>query len=366
MIKESNYNYDANTKIMKVMENMIPRFIFNGAQYTDIEKVMANAYDRKSWYNEWIKLGDEYEKLAKKSEEESFFISAKEYYLLASNCYRTSHVIIYQTNEEKISSYKQEILCYQKAAKYFDGELQKVRIPYKETEVSGYLWKPMNIDKPPCVVVIHGADSTKEEYHTFNEYFIKRGVAVLIIDGPGQGESILFSNIHMDNNFENVAKATMDFLQKREDIDKNRIAIAGQCMGAYQALRSAASDDRFKACVAISPFYYLESWTKESVPMALKKMVIHVYNLKGYDELKEFAPTISLENVLHNIKCPVMVMHGSKDVFVEECDAEKIMEEIKATKKFIVYPEGVHALLNHFKESRTKMADWICNIFNEK
>ncbi|NRY61557.1 alpha/beta hydrolase family protein [Clostridium beijerinckii] len=365
MIKEIDYNYDRNTSIMKVMSNMVPRFIFCGAQYTDIEKVLKSVCDRKGWCNEWMKLGDEYEKLAQEAEEDNFLVSAKEYYLLASNCYRTSHTIIYATTEKKISLYKKEMLCFQKAAKHFEGHFEKVQITFGETEVSGYLWKPMNVEKPPCTLVIHGADSTKEEYFTQNEYFIKRGIAVLIIDGPGQGESILFSNMHMDNNFEKVAKAAVDFLEKREDIDISRIAIAGQCMGAYQALRSAAIDDRFKACVAISPFYYLESWTKESVPMALKKMVIHVYNLKGYDELKEFAPTISLDKVLHNIKCPVMVMHGGKDVFVEEGDVVRIVEEINAIKKFIVYPDGVHALLNHFKESRIKMADWIYSAFNE-
>ena len=34
-----------------------------------------------------------------------------------------------------------------------------------------------------------GLDSTKEEIHAYEEPFLARGIAVLAIDGPGQGEA---------------------------------------------------------------------------------------------------------------------------------------------------------------------------------
>ncbi|MDP4144205.1 MAG: alpha/beta fold hydrolase [Bacillota bacterium] len=362
---KTDLNYSAETTMMNVIRNMIPRFIFDGAQYSDIESVMQNVCDKDSWYSEWSKLGGDYEEIAKKAEDEESLTTAKEAYLLAAICYRLSHIIIYGKSKGKIESYKREIDNYTKAAKYFTGEFKRVEILCDKEKFPGYLWKPEGVDNPPCVVVLHGADSTKEEYHTYNELFINSGIAVLIIDGPGQGETMLFSHIYMDNNFERAPKAAVDFLIKSGEVDDTRIAVAGQCMGGYQALRAASSDDRFKACFAISPFYYLSSWTRNGIPIALRKMVEAIYNVHSEDELKELASSISLENILQGIKCPVLIMHGDRDIFVSEHDINKIINEIKSQKEIKVYNGGYHAVLNKIKLSRAEMADWmhkmLCN-----
>ena len=38
--------------------------------------------------------------------------------------------------------------------------------------------------------MVNGADSVKEEYHNWARQFVRRGLAVLTIDGPGQGEMV--------------------------------------------------------------------------------------------------------------------------------------------------------------------------------
>ena len=44
-------------------------------------------------------------------------------------------------------------------------------------------------ERPPLVVLIPGLDSTKEEFFHWEDVFLRRGMATLSMDGPGQGES---------------------------------------------------------------------------------------------------------------------------------------------------------------------------------
>jgi 2,6-dihydroxypseudooxynicotine hydrolase len=50
------------------------------------------------------------------------------------------------------------------------------------------LRKP-NASNNPVLIMAPGLDSTKEEIHAYEEPFLARGIAVLAIDGPGQGEA---------------------------------------------------------------------------------------------------------------------------------------------------------------------------------
>ena len=43
-----------------------------------------------------------------------------------------------------------------------------------------------------------GADGWREAYFTGAEYLLERGLSVLLLDGPGQGETRLFGGVHFD------------------------------------------------------------------------------------------------------------------------------------------------------------------------
>src|SRR5690606_3664319 len=41
----------------------------------------------------------------------------------------------------------------------------------------------------PTVILVPGLDAAKEELHLLSNVFLARGMATLVVDGPGQGES---------------------------------------------------------------------------------------------------------------------------------------------------------------------------------
>ncbi len=91
-----------------------------------------------------------------------------------------------------------------------------------------------------------GLDSTKEGRHRARGSYLRRGVAVLSLDGPGQGEASQWLTIRPD--YEHVIAAAIDHLETRDDLDASRVGIYGMSLGGYYAPRAAAHEPRISAC----------------------------------------------------------------------------------------------------------------------
>src|SRR5437588_11913090 len=83
----------------------------------------------------------------------------------------------------------------------------------------GVLRKPWHTPKPPVVILVPGLDSVKEELHIYGDDFLRRGMAVLAIDGPGQGEMefeypcVITNKLRVNNESTNL-KARQDVIPR--------------------------------------------------------------------------------------------------------------------------------------------------------
>jgi len=55
--------------------------------------------------------------------------------------------------------------------------------------IPGILRRPRAASRPPLVLMVPGLDSSKEELYAMENDFLRRGMATLTIDGPGQSEN---------------------------------------------------------------------------------------------------------------------------------------------------------------------------------
>src|SRR5206468_2123736 len=121
----------------------------------------------------------------------------------------------------------------------------------------GILRKPHGIARPAVVVVCVGLDSTKEELDVYENIFLERGMATLVFDGPGQGEAEY--DIPIRGDFEAPVRAVIDYIESREDLDRNRVGIMGVSLGGYYSARAAAFEKRIQACISLSgPYSWVE------------------------------------------------------------------------------------------------------------
>src|SRR6266404_3724949 len=144
-----------------------------------------------------------------------------------------------------------------------------VNDPYTTEEVSfqnsaqklvGTLTIPKKGAAPfPAVVIISGSGPQDRDgsvvanlYRLVAEHLSAHGVAALRVDDRGVGESIPLQPGTSYRDLINDSKAAFEFLFKRPDIDRRKIALAGHSEGALTALVIAAEDPRVAAIILLA------------------------------------------------------------------------------------------------------------------
>jgi len=207
-----------------------------------------------------------------------------------------------------------------------------------------------------------GLDSTKEEMGDYEERFLKRGLATLAFDGPGQGEAEY--DFAICPEFEKPAKAVIDFVETRKDLDAGRVGIWGVSFGGYYAPRAAAFDKRIKACVALSGAYQ-RSASFEGRP----QMNVEAFRVRSksanLEEAGKVALRVSLKGIAKNITCPIYIVAGTKDRLTPVDAAKQLAAEVSGPCVLSIIEGGNHVVNNLWYRYRDQTADWMAERLGE-
>ena len=318
-------------------------------KFTDIPREFCRAAQRR-------------EELALAAEKAGHEVEAREHYYVAATFYGNAQWAIYEDeNPKRIAWGKRKRGCYDKFIQFAGRPIERVELPFEGKSLSALLHLPPRMkagDKAPCILYIPGMDGVKEDNPIYGDPFLERGVAVLSIDGPGQGESRARGVKCTASNYEQAGKGACDYLSKRPEIDANRLAIMGSSMGSYWGPRVAAAEPRFKACavsgVCVEPGQYTIFNT------ASPTFKLNYMYMAGYDDeeaFDEFAKTLTLKEVASKITCPYLIVAGEDDELCPIQFVYELMEEIRAPKVLVVYEGEKHSIRN--QRARTIIVDWL-------
>jgi dipeptidyl aminopeptidase/acylaminoacyl peptidase len=320
-------------------------------KFTDIPREFSRAAERR-------------EALGRESEQAGHGVEAREHYYVAATFYTNAMWAIYEDNNPKrIAWGEKKRACYDKFIQFAGRPIERVELPYEGKTISALLHLPPGIkagEKISCVLYIPGMDGVKEDNPLYGDPFLERGIGVLAIDGPGQGETRAGGIKCTASNYEDAGKLACDYLVKRPEIDANRLAIMGSSMGSYWGPRVAAAEPRFKACavsgVCVEPGQYTIFNT------ASPTFKLNYMYMSGYEDeaaFDEFAKTLTLARVASKITCPYLIVAGEDD---ELCPIEfvyDLIEEIRGPKVLVVYEGEKHSIRN--PRSRTLIVDWLAD-----
>ncbi|HWO42659.1 MAG TPA: alpha/beta fold hydrolase [Candidatus Eisenbacteria bacterium] len=320
-------------------------------KFVDIPREFARAAARRE------ELGREAEKLG-------HLIDAREHYYVAATFYSNAMWAIYEDgNEKRIAWAGRKRVCYDKFIEHAGRRIERVELPYRGKSIAALLHLPPKLqagERAPCVLYIPGMDGVKEDTPMANDPFLERGIAVLAIDGPGQGET-RERGIHCTaSNYEDAGKLACAYLVERPEIDAERLAIMGSSMGSYWGARVAAVEPRFKAC-AVSGVN-VEPGQNTIFNSASPTFKLNYMYMAGYDDeaaFDEFAKTLTLEEVAPKIRCPYLVVAGEDDDLCPIQFVDRFMEALAGPKVLIVYEGEKHSIRN--PRARTLLVDWLAD-----
>jgi 2,6-dihydroxypseudooxynicotine hydrolase len=245
-------------------------------------------------------------------------------------------------------------LNFEKLAPLLDPEALRLEVPFKSSLLPGYF----RLARPgaPCVILIGGLDSAKEvELGYFAEGFLARGNSVFFFDGPGQGE--LCGQLPMATDFEHAVSNVIDYLLTHVEIDGQRVGLFGVSFGGYLACRTAASDQRIKACVSLGGFFDSKIFERLS-PLA-GVTLRRTFGLRESEDLSAIAGQISLEQLRGRMDRPLFILHGRDDHLVDEGQIAAIREWACGPKKVWIVDGAEHVCTNRFSECLPELSDWM-------
>jgi predicted amidohydrolase/dienelactone hydrolase len=331
------------------------RFIANGTSYSDFQATMARIERWDDWCREWGRTAQRYEQLAETAEAAGQAMTAGEAWRRAALAWHWGKFVFVDHPAEQRAAHERTVACFRLGAGTMNPPAEPVRVPYKDTTLAAYLRRPRGPGRPPVVIMMPGLDSVKEELQATAEYMLSRGLAVIAIDGPGQGETEY--ELPIEPAYERVAAAVADYLQGRDDIDPDRIGAFGVSLGGYYAARSAAFEPRLRAAVALAgPYRWDLDW--DTLPPQTRATFQRRSGAATEAEARERAAELTLEHAAARITCPLLVAHGGQDRLVPPHHAERLAREAPRAE-LLMYPDGSHGLTNHAFESRSAMADWL-------
>src|SRR3989304_3942067 len=203
-------------RVEAAIKNWAPRFTSQGVDYNDFFRTTARVEKWVDWCREWVATADIHHDLAVKAEAKGNSISAGEAYIGAALCYHFGKFVFQDFHNEYMSAANKSVEAFAKGLKLLDPTGERVEIPFDGATMVGTLRRPSDIKKPPLVLLLPGLDSTKEEFFHWENVFLKRGLATLSLDGPGQGECGYQIRIRPD--YEAAITTVLDYLKKRSDI----------------------------------------------------------------------------------------------------------------------------------------------------
>jgi predicted amidohydrolase/dienelactone hydrolase len=331
------------------------RFIANGTSYSDFQATMARITAWDDWCREWGRTAQYYERLAEAAEEKGQTQTAGEAWRRAALCWHWGKFVFVDDLDQQRAAHDRTVACFRRGAATLSPPAEPVRIPYQGTTLAAYLRVPASQAKPPIVIMMPGLDSVKEELQATAEYMLARGLAVIAVDGPGQGEAEY--ELPIEPAYEKVATAVADYLEGRDDVDPARIGGFGVSLGGYYAARAAAYEPRIKAAVALAgPYQWSLDW--DILPPQTRATFQRRSRAATQQQAREKLAQLTLEDAAARITTPLLVAAGGRDRLVPTYHAERLAREAPGAE-LMLDPEGSHGLTNHAFESRSKMADWL-------
>jgi len=334
----------------------MPRFLNGGIYYDDINRTVARMQSWDDWGPEWMKTAAMHEALAEEAWKAGRRITAVQAYLIASRYYHLAYFIYTRDPELHQRGLQKMLECHDRVLAYQEPAVEKVNIPFEDSHIVGLFSRPRGDGRPPVVIFIPGLDSTKESRHRGRGGYLRRGIAVLSLDGPGQGETSQW--LHIRPDYEKAVAAAIDYLESRQDVDANRIGLNGGSLGGYYAPRAAAFEPRVKACVGnCGPYDWSECFSV--VPQVTREAFQHYSGASTMDEAYELSKGLTLQGAAKQINCPLLIVHGKQDPLIPWQQGERIVAEASGPKKFVLFDEGNHALNNIPYKSGPLVIDWL-------
>jgi dienelactone hydrolase len=298
-------------------------------------------FNLDSWIVEWMRVAEKNEEMADKFAKQGLKVTANEYYLRASNFYREACWPQPVTEPRMLPSYRKMRETFDKAWELVRPPFERVQVNYEGKTLDGYFRKPNGPAgrRFPTVIAFQGADTMAENTIQNGGAYGARGMAYFAMDFPGQGGALRLKDLHLPPDTERVAKAVIDYLETRPDVDANRIGMQAISMGGYGTPRAASGDKRIKAAMMSSGSFCLQQDIFDYYP-PIQERVRWIIGARDLSDARKKLADYTLEGKARQIECPMLIGYSKDDRIMDPQGAFRLYQAAVNSKREMVEGTG--------------------------
>jgi 2,6-dihydroxypseudooxynicotine hydrolase len=341
-----------------------------GLDLAELDRVIASVDSfyrggHRDWPTQWFKAGDQYFERGHGALANGRRQTAAQMLLSAAVCHHLAgymHHDIGRLLPETRQSMLRAVEIYWEAAPLFSPPSALAEIPFDDTTLRPFLRLPRGVERPPCVILIGGANSNMINMHAVSDYYLDRGMATIGLDGPGQGEFRARTGRALRvGEYDRALGAVADWVQRDGRLDGARIGIYGRATGSLLAIHAAAGDKRFKAVVAHPAAFNFANFFEQAFAHTLISHRLEMCSFLGARTLEEgtrlVREQLTLEDVADRVDVPILSVCSADDETMPTSESTILQQRVKGPVEIVTFPGKGHG--GPSRLSLPLEADWM-------
>lgn len=272
-------------------------------------------------------------------------ISAGDDYFTAAILYGGAQWPIFATTELNVVLEQKKTDCYTAYTASADHYIEPVEVPYDGRTLAGWYHRPAGPGSLPCVVMLSGMDGFKEiNVFASADRYLRRGMAVLSLDAPGQGTSLTREIWYEPGRLGEVGPAAYQAIAARPEIDASRVMVCGVSQGSFWATQMAAAEPRYAACAALFPCFDPGNTAMfTSQAPTFRQRFMYMTGTTSVEDLGARLATMTVAGLSERIQMPYLVAMGEDDPLTDPNDTYRHLNAVPGPKQLLFYVGEHHA-----------------------
>jgi len=342
-------------RVAAAIAHWAPRFVSNGVLLADFEEVTAGIERWEDWCAAWCERGEVHEALGREALKGGPQLTAGEHLVRASMYYHFAKFVFVHDLKQMREAHQRSVGCYKDALAHMRRRRARGDSVRRQDDVRGAAQARERVGARTDPR--HGAGPGLDQGRAarLRRAVPRARIAILAIDGPGQGEAEY--EIPICGDYERAARAACDWIEKRPDLDAAKVGMWGVSLGGYYAPRATAYEKRIKACIGISG--------RSNGRRSGRRSRTDARGVSGAQPLcdrgrgaEERRDTLD-EGRRAEDRLPDLHRHRAAGPSRSASHAERLARSVSGPVELLIVEDGGHNANNRPYRYRSRTADWL-------
>ena len=324
----------------------VTRLLDAGMRYDDVLALRAGTDAGRAWDEVAEELGAARTAEAESAAEAGRTATAYESHRAAAACFLFAQMAFNFDTDRKRVLYARFDGAVAGAAAHSPVPMRRVEPAFGAGALTGWHLRPAS---PHGTVVVFGGQSGwGATYLRYADALLARGLAVILAEGPGQGDARLVHGVHLDVDVAAAFGAFVDLATP-----DGPVGVWGNSVGGLFAALTAARHAGVAACCVNGAFAAPRLLDFRTFAEQAKAML----GSTDDDAVTANFARLRFDPSTETIPCPLLVLHGGADPLVDLADQQPFLDAADdATLR--IWDDGEHTIYNHADERNAVAADW--------